>query len=237
MFSHVGPFATTCSLSGSSVHRIFQARIKEQVAITYSKGSSQLRDQTHIYWISCFGRWVLYHCTTWEAFLTPTMLLAKGKRNLEAGIVRSYKCVDLSLSIVLWTVRRALCDLVGFSVTSLALFVPQRDYIPATHASSGPLNLLLCLQELDTTDWLTHTHTLPTTHRQSKVWAVFQSWTRYHCHQKVYPDLILLSLDLHCTFCLFPLLNLSRTQSYLSISLFLTLCLLFLTNHSAQFLA
>ena len=77
---------------------------------------------------------------------------AKGKRNLEAGMVVSYESVDLSLSIVLWTVRRALCDLVGFSVTSLALFVPQRDYIPATHANSGPLNLLLCLQELDTTD-------------------------------------------------------------------------------------
>ena len=90
---------------------------------------------------------------------------AKGKRNLKAGIVRSYKCVDLSLSIVLWTVRRALCDLVGFSVTSLALFVPQRDYIPATHASSGPLNLLLCLQELDTTDLLTHTHCLQQTGR------------------------------------------------------------------------
>lgn len=64
----------------------------------------------------------------------------------------SYESVDLSLSIVLWTVRRALCDLVGFSVTSLALFVSQRDYIPATHANSGPLNLLLCLQEWDTTD-------------------------------------------------------------------------------------
>lgn len=38
---------------------------------------------------------------------------AKKKRNLTAGVVRSYKCVHLSRSIVLWTVREH-CDLVGF---------------------------------------------------------------------------------------------------------------------------
>ena len=38
-----------CSPSGSSVHGIFQARILEWVAIPFSWGSSQLRDQT---WIS-----------------------------------------------------------------------------------------------------------------------------------------------------------------------------------------
>ena len=32
------------SLPGSSVHGILQARIPEQVAIPYSRGSSQLRD-------------------------------------------------------------------------------------------------------------------------------------------------------------------------------------------------
>ena len=33
-----------CSLSGSSVHGIFQARILECVAISFSRGSSQPRD-------------------------------------------------------------------------------------------------------------------------------------------------------------------------------------------------
>ena len=33
---------------GSSVHGIFQARILEWVAIPFSRGSSQPRDQTHI---------------------------------------------------------------------------------------------------------------------------------------------------------------------------------------------
>ena len=37
-----------CSLSGSSVHGISQARILEWVAISFSRESSQPRDQTHI---------------------------------------------------------------------------------------------------------------------------------------------------------------------------------------------
>ena len=35
-----------CSLSGSFIHRFFQARILEWVAISYSRGSSQPSDQT-----------------------------------------------------------------------------------------------------------------------------------------------------------------------------------------------
>ena len=37
-----------CSPPGSSAHGIFQARILEWVAISYSRGSSQLRDRTHL---------------------------------------------------------------------------------------------------------------------------------------------------------------------------------------------
>ena len=46
-----------CSLPGSSVHPIFQARILEQVAISPSRGSSRPRDRTHV---SCVGRQILY---------------------------------------------------------------------------------------------------------------------------------------------------------------------------------
>ena len=41
-----------CSQPGSSVHGIFQARILEWVAIFFSRGSSQRRDQTHISYIT-----------------------------------------------------------------------------------------------------------------------------------------------------------------------------------------
>ena len=47
-----------CNLPGSSVHRISQARILEWVAVSFSRGSSRLRDQTHA---SGIGRRFLYH--------------------------------------------------------------------------------------------------------------------------------------------------------------------------------
>ena len=53
-----------CSPPGSSVHGISQARVLEQVAISFSRGSSWLRNRTHM---SCVGRWVLYCWATTEA--------------------------------------------------------------------------------------------------------------------------------------------------------------------------
>ena len=57
---------TDCSLPGSSVQGIFQARILEWVAISFlvKLRSSQLRDQTHISCISFIGRQILYHGAT-----------------------------------------------------------------------------------------------------------------------------------------------------------------------------
>ena len=37
-----------CSLSGSSVHGIFQARVLEWIAISFSRGSSRPRNQTRV---------------------------------------------------------------------------------------------------------------------------------------------------------------------------------------------
>ena len=47
------------ALPGSSVHGIFQARILEWVAISFSRGSSQPRDRTQVSWIAgrCFTIW------------------------------------------------------------------------------------------------------------------------------------------------------------------------------------
>ena len=53
---------------GSSVFGIFKVRILEKVAISYSRGSSQPRDQTQVSCISCISRRILYHCATWEAW-------------------------------------------------------------------------------------------------------------------------------------------------------------------------
>ena len=56
-----------CSPPGSSVHGISQARALEQVAISFSRGSSWLRNRTHMF---CIGRRVLYCWATREAQLS-----------------------------------------------------------------------------------------------------------------------------------------------------------------------
>ena len=62
-----------CSPSGSSVHRISQARILECANISFSRGSSWARDWT---WISCIflidGQ-ILHHWATWEACIFLNM--------------------------------------------------------------------------------------------------------------------------------------------------------------------
>ena len=52
-----------CSLPGSSVHGILQARKLDWVAISSYRGCSGPRDWTHVFYISCIGRQVLcHHC-------------------------------------------------------------------------------------------------------------------------------------------------------------------------------
>ena len=59
MLSCVWLFVTMdCSPPGSLIHGIFQARILEWVAISYSRGSSPLRDGTQVSYISCISRWI-----------------------------------------------------------------------------------------------------------------------------------------------------------------------------------
>ena len=68
-----------CSLSGSSGCGIILARILESVAISSSRGSSQPRDRT---WVSCIGRGILYHWTTWEAPMGCGMLVQDMKQEI-----------------------------------------------------------------------------------------------------------------------------------------------------------
>ena len=49
-----------CSPQGSSARRIFQTRILERVAISYSRGASPPRDRTQVSCSSCTGRRILY---------------------------------------------------------------------------------------------------------------------------------------------------------------------------------
>ena len=66
VLSHVQLFCDPMdySLPVFSVHVILQARIMEWVSISFSRGSSWPRDQT---WVSCIGRWILYHWAAQDA--------------------------------------------------------------------------------------------------------------------------------------------------------------------------
>ena len=76
-FSCVRLFANPMnySLPGSSASGIVQSRILEWVAISFSKGSSRPRDQTHVSCVSCIGREILSHQCHWDILPKETLLI------------------------------------------------------------------------------------------------------------------------------------------------------------------
>ena len=66
-----------CSPPGSFVHGILQARIVKWVVLLSSRGSSQLRDQTHVFYVSCISRQVVlfFFFTTTAACEAITLLI------------------------------------------------------------------------------------------------------------------------------------------------------------------
>ena len=64
---------------GSSVQGILQARILGWVAISFSRGSSQPRDQTHV---SCIRRWILHGRATWEVRSVQQIMPSSISRGL-----------------------------------------------------------------------------------------------------------------------------------------------------------
>ena len=56
---------------------ILQARKLERVIISFSRGSSRLRDQTCISCVSCIDRWVLYQLSNQES---PGRQQSRGKK-------------------------------------------------------------------------------------------------------------------------------------------------------------
>ena len=87
------------SPQGSSVHGIFQQRILEQVSISYFSGSSQSRDRSCVSWVSCIGRWILYHCATWKPpskWLIKIIIIVKFCRHLK------HHFSHINISATLW---------------------------------------------------------------------------------------------------------------------------------------
>ena len=90
-----------CSQPSSSVHRIFQARILEWVAISFFRWSFQPRNRTHVSYISCISKQILCHRTTWEAqYLITSLLILLPRR----GIFKEGKTV---IGRTFWISERA----------------------------------------------------------------------------------------------------------------------------------
>ena len=61
---------TDCSLPGSSVHGILQARKLEWIAMPSSKGSSRSRYRTHVSCISCIAGGLFAYWVTWKVLVS-----------------------------------------------------------------------------------------------------------------------------------------------------------------------
>ena len=72
-----------CSLPSTPLHGILQARILKWIAMPSSRGSSQPKDQTRISYVSCIGRWVLYH----QCHLGSPVVLTQNKVGDVSGIL------------------------------------------------------------------------------------------------------------------------------------------------------
>ena len=82
---------------------ILQARILEWVAMPYSRGSSWPRDQTHVSYISCIGRWVLY-CE--HQLGSPVCF-----------------CLRLIMLVILWCFYQLFIYLILYSICSNLLII------------------------------------------------------------------------------------------------------------------
>ena len=86
-----------CIITSTSVHGIFQTRILEWVAISFSSGSSQPRDWTYISCVFFTGRWVLYQLSHWRIPVIVSRLLLTG--SCHATVQGGTAKIKLSISV------------------------------------------------------------------------------------------------------------------------------------------
>ena len=99
-----------CSLSGSSVHGILQARVLEWVAISFSKGLSQPRDRT---WVSyTTGRFFTNWATREATLPSNPSLSSQPSRTSQFDL-------DASPGSVAWTIVGLLIVLLISGITIL----------------------------------------------------------------------------------------------------------------------
>ena len=92
-----------CSLPGSSVHEILQARILEWVTVPFSRGSFQARDQTQVSHIA--GRFFTVWATR-EA-LKGTQKFLLGLRPRAEAVIWKEPGSDLEFKRIAWRDKKA----------------------------------------------------------------------------------------------------------------------------------
>ena len=92
-----------CSLPGSSIRGIFQAKVLEWVAISFSRGSSLPWDQTHV---PCTGRWILTTVLPGNSrniFKNYNLFTTgEGNSNHSNGTPLQYFCLENSMDGGAW---------------------------------------------------------------------------------------------------------------------------------------
>ena len=126
-----------CSPPGSFVYGIFQARILERVAISFSRVSSWLRD-----WIcvSCICRWILYCWATWEACVAHLLTCYFNQHFLNTsyvlGVIVILSLSHVQLFVTSWTAARQ-APLSSTTSRSLLKLMSIESVMPSNH-------LILC---------------------------------------------------------------------------------------------
>ena len=140
-----------CRLPGSSVHGIFQARILEQVAISYSRESSRPRYPTHISWVSCIGRKFFTTALPGETCLSVCYLSEDAKLRMSFSITwaaLSLDCLSLDLSLVdksllyqgLYLVKLFCCYLLAYQEIGFIIDIFFISFVFASFLSNLKLN-------------------------------------------------------------------------------------------------
>ena len=131
-----------CNPPGSSVHGTLQAGILEQVATSFSRGSSQPGDQTQVSRVSCIGRQILYHCTAWEAQPFKIAILCGFFKKY------SYPCGPANPLLGIYPEKNMICKDTCTRVFTAALF---------TVAKTRKQNKCPCTDEWIRKLWCVHT--------------------------------------------------------------------------------
>ena len=93
-----------CSLPGSSVYGFLQANILEWVAISFSRGSSQPKNQTHFSCISCIASGFFTNWATWETqnyHIDPTIPLLGEYLRKTKSLIWKDTCSSMSITALL----------------------------------------------------------------------------------------------------------------------------------------